>query len=193
MRLWNKLFGKKEKESEYNVIFFHEDLYCQVEILPRENIINLDLENEKIKDFGELHNDGGLGYTDIYMRGEQKNKTSERKIRLADFENLILENRFLKKDAVYTGYGNTQEKCNTTNAYFLDSAVIYCDFGENDIIQNIWLDGFRFNKKSAHKTLIIKVLNEVGKKYNLILNDWDLCEKIDLEVQDDIKSYIEEK
>ena len=75
----------------------------------------------------------------------------------------------------------------------MDSAVIYCDFGENDIIQNIWLDGFRFNKKSAHKTLIIKVLNEVGKKYNLILNDWDLCEKIDLEVEDDIKSYIEEK
>ena len=193
MGFLKKLFGdRSENEMDATEIYFHEDLYCQVEIIPRENSVNLDLENDKINEFSEEHFDG-VGYTDVYARDGHGIKTCERGIQVDELDELITNIGFEKKNEIYTGYGAYKVKCKKTIGYHLDGAIIYCDFDENQLIQNIWIDGFRFNGKSTFKPQMIQALNELGKRWNLILNDWDLCEKIDLEVENEISSYIDEE
>jgi hypothetical protein len=93
---------------------------------------------------------------------------------------------------VYSGYGNYKEKCQNTNAYSIDRATIFCDF-ENGLIKNIWLDGFRFNSESKFGKEMTEGLFQIGIQWKLILNDWDLTEKINLKDKSEIELYIKEK
>lgn len=193
-----KIFGKDNNtnnQEEYKLdpdeVYLHEDFYCQVELLPSENSNELETENEKIDEFAKEHFDGA-GFTDVYARGEQKVKTSERNIQLDEFDQFVISLGFQKFRNVYSGYGNYKEKCQNTNAYSIDGANIFCDY-ENEIIKNIWLDGFRFNSKSNFINEMTEGLFQIGRRWNLTLNDWDLTETIDLEDKSEIELYIKEK
>lgn len=178
-------------EKDESRLYFHEDFYCQVELLPRENFSDLEQENEKIEDFAQKHSDG-FGFTDIYVRNGQKIKTSDRKIELGDFEKVMLESGFQKYSNVYSGYSSYEERCKNTLGFKLDSSVIYCDF-ENNLIKNIWIDNFRFSNSSDKKEQLINGLFSIGEKWNLILNDWDLTETFDLMNKTEIERYISEE
>jgi hypothetical protein len=183
--------SEKDKDENKGRLYFHEDLYCQVELLPRENFSEIVKENEKIEDFAQKHSDG-FGYTDIYVRNGQKIKTSERKIQNGDFEKVMLESGFKKYSNVYSGYSSYEEPCKNTMGFKLDSSVVYCDF-ENDLIKNIWIDNFRFSNSSDKKEQLINSLFAIGEKWNLILNDWDLTETFDLMNKAEIERYISEE
>lgn len=191
-----KIFNLQKKKSGHNYqldpdeIYLHEDLYCQVEILPVENINNLKSENKKIDAFAEEHFDGN-GFTDIYQRTETNVKTVERNILLDDFESLIISLGYKKMKNVYSGYGSYKEKSENTCAYSMDGAVIFCDFEENTI-KNIWLDGFRFNKDSSFIKQMVEALFQIGKRWKLTLNDWDIPKNIDLTNKLEIEKYIQE-
>lgn len=187
----NKSEKDKVKKDDNDKLYFHEDFYCQVELLPRENLSVLEIENEKIEDFAEKHSDG-FGFTDIYVRNGQKIKTSDRKIELGDFEKVMLESGFQKYSNVYSGYSSYEEQCKNTLGFKLDSSVVYCDF-ENDLIKNIWIDNFRFSNSSDKKEQLINGLFAIGEKWNLILNDWDLTETFDLMSKSEIERYISEE
>jgi hypothetical protein len=190
-RLFKMILSKTQKKIEnQDEIYFHEDSYCQVELIPRENLSNLTDENKKIIDFG-MENSVGIGFSDIYIRDDNKFKTSIRQIQVKDFEKILLNIGFEKRDFVYTGYGSHKEKCSNTNAYVIDKAVMFCDFKE-EIIQNIWIDGFRFNSDSKFIRQMVSGLNEIGIKWDLILNDWDVCQAIDIQDKNQIEIYIKE-
>lgn len=188
-----KKFTKQNSSSDKkkNRLYFHEDLFCQVELLPFENFTDLEKENDKIEDFAQKHSDG-FGFKDIHVRGEQKIKTSDRKIHVNDFEKILLENGFQKYTDVYSGYSSYEELCTNTLGFELDYSVVYCDL-ENDLIKNIWIDNFRFSNSSDKKDQLINVLFAIGEKWNLILNDWDLTQTFDLKEKDEIRKYISEK
>lgn len=187
----SKLEKQRIDETDDSRLYFHEDFYCQVELLPRENFSELEKENEKIEDFAEKHSDG-FGFTDIYVRDGQKIKTSDRKIQIADFEKVLLECGFQKYSNVYSGYSSHEELCKNTLGFELDSSVVYCDF-EKGLIKNIWIDKFRFSNSSDRKELLINGLFRIGEKWNLILNDWDLTETFDLKNKTEIERYISEE
>jgi hypothetical protein len=195
MKFLEFLFGKvhqyKPKEVEEEKVYFHEDLYCQVEVVPRENLLALNSENEKINEFSEAHR-SGLGYTDIYARGEHQIKTISRCITLDEFEALLTAFGFRKISNLYSGYGSYEEICKNTFAFKFDFSVVFCDL-QDGLIKNIWLDGFRFNKESELKESLVSCLNQIGEKWNLILNDWDLCEAIDLNNISEIERYVNEE
>ncbi len=159
--------------------------------MPRENLNDLSLENDAINEYSEKYRDG-TGFTNIYERDEQKTKTSGRNIKLNEFEELLLQLGLTKLNAVYSGYGNFKEKCMNTNVYKVNNAVIYCDYDDH-LVKNIWIDGFRFNSESEYVTTMVNSLYEVGERWNLILNDWNLSETIDLQSKEEIQKYISEK
>lgn len=47
--------------------YFHEDDYCQVEILPVENLSFYKRQAREIEDFADEHREG-VGFTDMYVR-----------------------------------------------------------------------------------------------------------------------------
>ena len=69
MGLFNFFRNKKKSQPEAPTlpvegptIFYHEDDYLQVEILPLENINQLKLESKEVEDFSKEH----LVYTQAY-------------------------------------------------------------------------------------------------------------------------------
>ena len=57
---------KKEYRAE-GTIFYHEDDFCQIEIVPKENLSDLLKQADNINDFTAEN-----GYSDIYVREENK-------------------------------------------------------------------------------------------------------------------------
>lgn len=52
-------------------IYFHEDDYCQQQLLPGETAEYVELELGRINDFAQPHRaPGRFGWTDIYVRQE---------------------------------------------------------------------------------------------------------------------------
>ena len=183
--------GELKTELDADEIYMHEDFYLQVELIPLENSEYLEKENEAVIDFSKEHSDG-YGFADIYVRNEVKTKTTKRNIKVEDFEELVTNIGFIKKRNVYTGYSTYRVKCDNTNAYSIDGAAIYCDY-KNGVIENIWIDNFRFNQESQYINEMVECLYKVGNQWDLTLNDWDLAEKVNLMDKSAIRIYITEK
>ncbi len=178
----------KEQKSTY----YHEDLFRQVEFIPRENINLIEIENNKISEFSKEHFNGN-GYTDIYSRKDEVNQITiiEKKINLVAIDSLLIHLGMKKIEIVYYLYGSTITKCKSTIAYNYKDAKIFIVY-ENDIIKDMFVDGFRFHENEEDKTNLKKILNRIGIEFNFILNDWDLTEIIDLENQNEIEKYLNE-
>jgi hypothetical protein len=66
-------------------------------------------------------------------------------------------------------------------------SAIYYDF-ENRIVQHIWLtDLFSMDKEA-----LTNALQKIGRKWNLLLMDWNQTRPVDLQNMADIKSYLNE-
>ena len=184
---------KEENLEELNGAYFHEDLFRQVEFIPRENINFIESENKKIDQFSKDNFDGN-GFTDIYVREESENQITiiEKKINLVEIDKFLINLGMEKIENVYYLFGSTKIKCENTIAFKYKRAQIYLVY-ENEIVKDLFIDGFRFHKKEEDKEKLKIILNKIGMKFNLILNDWDLTEIIDLENQNEIEKYLNEE
>lgn len=173
-----------------NEIYFHEDLFCQVEFIPRENIFHLEKENEAINEFSREHSDE-MGYSGIYVREENPISISERNIDVNNLDALLLDLGFAKADTVYYGYASEKIKCSNTNAYRLKNSDIFFEY-KNQIVTAFWISGFRFRKDELVKSNLKSILSAIGSEYNVVLNDWDLSVTIDLSKETEIEKYLNE-
>ena len=76
-------------------IFYHEDDYRQVEIVPSDNFNELIKQAENVQDFTEKHFDGGC-FTDIMVKEENVFKLTQRQIEPSELD-LILAALQIKK------------------------------------------------------------------------------------------------
>jgi hypothetical protein len=185
-------FTKKNTEShktewtkqEYRAkgtIFYHEDDFCQIEIVPRENLSELIKQADNISDFTSKN-----GYLDIYVREENKVSLKTKKIRKSELESLLTELGTEKHTEIITGYGSDYRvESENTIGFGKDYSAVYFDF-ENDIVKNIWLT----NLYGLNHENVINALSEIGEKWNLIMMDWNSSELIDLSNKKMIEKYL---
>jgi len=176
----------EETQSVPLTIFYHEDDYKQVDILPKENKAFVEAESQAIEDFGEKHFDGNA-YTDIYIRSDDhKVKLNSRNIKPSELESK-LEMLGLKRNSnVLTGYGQSyRELHKDCIAYGQDYSAIYYDFADQ-VVQNIWL----VSHWRIDRAKLSNCLYEIGKQWGLILQDWNLSETIDLTDKQAIDKYL---
>lgn len=97
-------FSEPEKEviKESNSIFYHEDDYKQVEIVPSENFNELIRQAENVQDFAEINFDGG-GYTDLMVREENGFKLKQRGIEPKELDLILSKLPIEKYIEVSTG------------------------------------------------------------------------------------------
>lgn len=188
----------KRKKVQQNVIeenetrvYFHEDIFNQVEFLPRENKEYLKCENKKIENFAKENFDGH-GFTDIYVRDESPKTISDKKIDFEELDKILLTLGLEKIAEVYEGYGSGKWKCENTFAYVYDRAQIFVSLKDN-LVHDFWVDGFRFHKDIETKNKLKSVLWRIGSEMNLLLNDWDLTVVIDLKEESEIEKYLNEE
>jgi methyltransferase-like protein len=171
-------------KAEYRAkgtIFYHEDDFCQIEIVPKENVSDLLKQADNIADFK-----AEKGYWDIYVREENKVSLKSRKIEKTELEKILTELGTKKHTEVITGYGsNYRVKSENTIGYGKKYSAVYFDF-ENDKVQNIWIT----NIFGINHDKVVDVLSNIGKKWNLVMMDWNRSELIDLTNKEMINKYL---
>tara|TARA_R110002096_G_C14294061_1_gene697822 strand:- start:52 stop:660 length:609 start_codon:yes stop_codon:yes gene_type:complete len=171
-------------EKEYRAkgtIFYHEDDFCQIEIVPKENLSELLKQADNINDFTAEN-----GYKDIYVREENKVSLKTKQIDKSKLENLLAKLGTEKHTEITTGYGSDYRvKSENTIGFGKDYSAIYFDF-DNELVNNIWITNlFGLNHANA-----VNVLSEIGEKWNLVMMDWNRSELIDLSNKKMIEKYL---
>ncbi len=171
-------------KTEYRAkgtIFYHEDDFCQIEIVPKENLSDLLKQADNISDFSAEN-----GYSDIYVREENKVSLKSREIDKTELEKLLTELGTEKHTEVITGYGSDYRvKSENTIGFGKEYSAIYFDF-ENDKVKNIWIT----NLFGLNHDKVVEVFSKIGEKWNLVLMDWNRSELIDLSNKEMINKYI---
>ena len=186
-------FRKKKSQPEKPLetfvgptIFYHEDDYRQVEIIPNDNLSNLKAESKKVEEFAKENFDG-TGFTNMYVRSDKdKIELNQRKINPEEFEKIISQLGLERIPNVLTGYGQIfRELHKDCIGFGKDYTAIYYDFKDN-VVQHIWLT----NHWSLDKEKLGECLLELGKRWNLLLQDWNLTVTIDLKDKSEIENYL---
>lgn len=167
-----------------NSIFYHEDDYRQVEIVPAENFEELIKQAENVEDFSNKHFDG-IGYTDMVIREENKITLKQRGITPNELDSMLSKLPIQKFDKVSTGIRPGEMMSENTIGYGGNYNGIFFDFKSN-AVTGIWIAG----SLDIDGHILTEILNEIGKKWNLLLMDWNSLELIDLKNKDQIAEYL---
>lgn len=173
-----------EDTNESSSIFFHEDDYKQVEIVPSENFGELIKQAENVQDFAEKHFDGGA-FTDIMIREENGFKLKNRGIKPRELDLILLHLPINKYTEVSTGIRPGEMNSENTYGYGENYNGIFFDF-EFDSVTGIWIVG----SPEVQNKEFVQVLNNIGNKWNLLLMDWNSLELIDLKDKEQIENYL---
>jgi hypothetical protein len=174
-------------------IYFHEDDYCQIEILPVQNYEYCKQEIDKINHFSEEHKVAdGIGWTDIYVRDESPITLEELKISIERLTT-SLQSVVSKFDFVFTGYSSYREVCKSTFAYGdTDEVVVFFDVDEElNFVKNIWMTLNIRNQVQIDSAIqIFKALSGICK---LILVDWGWGFLSELDDNLEIENYLNKR
>ena len=169
-------------------IFYHEDFYRQIELIPQENYFKA-LKNISANsiDYESEH-----GFISIVERGEQKIRTEDLNIQF-DSVNQELEKFTIKKyDIVKTGYGNTITVKKNTVALGFERIALFFELTQSDMVRNIWLCQSLDLPRVSISNNLLNAMVTLGREYNLILVDWNEEVAIRLSSIKAVKSYLEE-
>ena len=105
-----------------NSIFFHEDNYCQIELLPIENPLMKRSEADLTKDYSEknLTEDGFISVTSISQTTYPINTLN---ITLKQFQIILNETCLFFYDKVYTGYSTQRIVKKNTHGFGFENYI----------------------------------------------------------------------
>ena len=156
-------------------IYFHEDDYCQLEVLPLAARQFCLQEMGEIDAFAEEHREGPF-YTDIYLREESPETLLQLNLRP---EQLTAALDFLPAyDLVETGYSSYREECQSTQARGLNEELaVFWSVDEAGLVEAIWL-AFWVEPQEANAAR--QLLTALGHLAPLLLADWGWSRCVDL-------------
>jgi hypothetical protein len=173
-------------ESKIYEAYFHEDDYCQIEILPASNWNYCVSQLQKIGRFSDNHFDG-VGWTDMQLRGESPQQVKSLNINVKDLVS-SLRQILIPFDRVLTGYSSHREEAEQIMAFGSEtSSIVFVEYDSNDIVQAIWLDFGIVSQED--KQLALTALQHLGRMSELILVDWNLGKIIKLSEHEELISY----
>lgn len=166
-------------------LYFHEDDFLQVEIIPSKAIFE---KTRNIEDLSYIKNEDGFPI--ISERGSRKYLTKNILIRSSDLSTYLEDNAIVKYDKLYSGYGSNKKRIFKARAFGYEDYAIVFKY-QRKIVTDIWIV-YDSELKTLSETYnrFEKTLNQIGEKWNLFLIDWNEEVIIDLNKIKDIKNYI---
>jgi hypothetical protein len=152
-------------------IYFHEDDYCQQELLPREALTYAEAEVKKIGEFADAHRaPDGAGWTEVYVR--PKPPVTYRALGMTNEDlDAVISPHLPPFDLVYTGYSSFRERCTKVAAWGTSQQnALFADWDDNGIISNVWTQFFESDEKSL--LTASKAVTALGMLHSLIYVDW---------------------
>lgn len=169
--------------------YFHEDDYCQVEVLPASNLAHCLTEMGLIDEFAAAHSVPG-GFTDLYVRGEARQPVSSFGITLAELQ-VALDPLLPKFTQVYTGYGSHQELCSGAIAWGIPRGVtIFASINKENVIGAIWLLFHAIPPDQLD--LWRRVFRSLPRADDLLIADWNVSKVVPLADESALAAYLDD-
>lgn len=168
-------------------IYFHEDDYCQIELVPRENEGFLIAQGAEIQRSAEKNFDG-YGYKGIHVRSEEPVSLSTKGIALEQMADILRDCGFHRIDQVFTGYSSHSELVKNAVAFKHDPYEIYMDH-KDGILDHVWLY-LHWGASPESKQQLIDAFDRIGQKWQLLLSHWPWSQVVDLTDRSAIENYV---
>lgn len=169
-----------------NTFDFHEDYYCQIEFLPKENFNSVSQVATEISELAAETFDG-YGWKTCYVRKEANVPTKSKNISVADLASFLKQDGFWEYPKVTTGYSSKVVLCEHTRA-FKKQSIIVCFDARATTVENIWQT---FSPDKVDNELYKSFLLTMAEKYNFLLADWWKSLIVDISNSNEIDRYFE--
>ncbi|MDE6678392.1 MAG: hypothetical protein K2K02_05060, partial [Ruminococcus sp.] len=164
-------------------VYFHEDDYCQIEILPLSAKKFCLQQISEIFGFAEKHTEE-YGFSDIYIRNESPHSIQEVGISHEKISEIL---DFLPEfDKVVSEY--TENSQLVFSRGINNHTAVFWEKDEDNIISAMWLGGMYIVPENCH--IWRKILTVLGNTAPLMLADWNAGICIDLTNAEEIENYI---
>jgi hypothetical protein len=166
-------------------IFYHEDFYRQIELMPEENYF---ATNRFIDDLPDR--EGSMyGFKNITARREQKIKLLDRNIRIEEISETLSPISLLYSENVFTGYGQSAWKEKNTVVWGFEQFGLFTKY-QNGFVEAIWLsDSPSFPQLRTGKKLAMSIFS-VAMQFSLLLIDWNKEIVCRIRSENDVREYL---
>jgi len=149
-------------------VYYHEDDYCQLELIVETNGLWCAEQMGLIDDFAAAHK-AEVGWTDMYMRADNPTSLSTLSISRTQFAS-TMPSSMPPFDRVFTGYSTYRSECKRTIAFGPhESLVAYAEFDDNDVVSSVW---FAFDLRSVDDVVVATELTAVLSNWPVLIADW---------------------
>jgi hypothetical protein len=165
------MFGFFQRRPPRREIYFHEDDYCQQELLPREALAHVTAELEASRKFADKHRaPDGAGWTDVYCIKKSPAEFGGLEIRVDEFAAVVCS--YLPVfDVVYAGYSSHCEECCRTKAWGTSQeCALFAEWNEAGVVTHAWAGFFERGDDSIERAT--KAIAAIGRFEPLIYVDW---------------------
>ena len=149
--------------------YFHEDDYCQTELLPIANHKHCRDQLGEIQSFSAQH-ETEFGWTDMYVQTDALETLAATQIPTRELQMAL--GQFLPQfDRVTTGYSTYKEPCPNTIAFGAKTNLVLFAEHNAEHVTNLWLS---MNGLSEHDTELAFRMFRSLSRWELILVDWSM-------------------
>ena len=162
--------------STVTSIYFHEDSYCMIELVPESAVAECDVEMGQAAAHSKEHWDGN-GWTDIYLIDDHSKHGEALNLPVHWLAETV-EPYLQAVDLVYTGYGSHRELATNVRAWARpDGAALFAEGNPDGLVRCVWL-GERFFAEPEVQVWfhVVKALGSLGRFH---IADWYWDVRID--------------
>lgn len=168
-------------------LYFHEDFYCQVELLPVSALVTSVDEINKIAAFSNMHGDG-TGWTQLYPREDHSQYLRSLCIPINSLA-AALDSILEPVAEVYTGYSTYRERCNNTRAWVLtNGTALLADFDGTGTIEHLWIVKEPLAAENIDQ--FKHALRALGEFGDFFIADWNLDIAVACSDDDKLTQYL---
>ncbi|MEO5952183.1 MAG: hypothetical protein ABIQ44_06885 [Chloroflexia bacterium] len=172
--------------------YLHEDDWGMITVMPAENLRWARRTMGEASAFGEAHKaEDGVGWTDMYVIPAEEHSISEKGISLEALRKCVA-GRLVEADEVSSGYSSYVEEVKNGFAFGesgLDKGAFYGNVDENGMV--VRLEVVRPDWEDEEAVVVFgEMLEELGKRYELMLADWWWDVVVDLRDDEAIGRYL---
>lgn len=161
-------------------VFFHEDDYRQIEVLPVANLRFCLEQAGAIEELSAAHRTGA-GWDEMHVRRENPIALENLRITLADIR-AALSPGLTEYQEVLSGYASHRERCGDVYAFGNDdTATIFASLGSNHVVDAIWCSAPLIE------------LQRLRQAERLLLADWGWSFICPLRDRSRLLAYLEER
>jgi hypothetical protein len=182
----------KYKAIMEGAIFYHEDFYKQIELVPEGNYFKTIRDISDVNDLHGYANDKEHGFYKILERGTINVKTESSNIDFEIVKKELIPFAFIFFTKVKTGYGRSLTVKENTFAFGFERVAIFFETTTKGTIKTIWLAQSSDLPKANNPINLLKALLILGSHFKLILIDWNEEVVIRINSEERIQQYLQE-